>query len=282
MRRVPVVQVIRDAYAFAFGHLGGIIGLIWIPMVLVTVAQFFTLWRYYNAMIDYLAGGNAAALGPAVLMLLGDAAATILLYAMMFTAVVQLVLGSRGPGTIAHFAFGHQEWRMARALLACAGLLLLFLLGFALLLNVILAMGKLSQNAAGLLMLLGLGTVGLVLAPRLLLLPAVAVSETVPVLRRVLTLAEGNYLRLLAVLLALVVPLSALVWAANMSVAGGMVLTGNDQVQMMQTLLAGRQSLPLACGVGFFVSPVLVGLLASGSVSVWRALTGERALDVTV
>jgi len=282
MGKVPVVATIRDAYAFAFSHLGGIIGLIWIPMVLLTVAQFFTLLRYYNAMIDFVAGGSAAALGPACLMLLGDVAAALLLYSMMFVAVVQLALGNRPAGAIAHFAFGPPEWRMARALLAVAGAAMLLLLGLALLLNLVMTAGKLPQESASVLLVFVLLGVGLVLAPRaLLLLPAVSVNETVPVLRRAWALTEGNFLRLLAILLALVVPVTALMWAANAAIAGGVTLSGDDQTKLLQTLMRGRQILPLACGVGFFVSPVLVGLVASASVSCWRTLTGERALDVT-
>ena len=37
MTRVPAVATIRDAYVFTATHLGGIIGLIWVPMVLVTI-----------------------------------------------------------------------------------------------------------------------------------------------------------------------------------------------------------------------------------------------------
>ena len=37
MRRIPVAQTIRDAYIFAGTNLGGIIGLIWVSMVMITV-----------------------------------------------------------------------------------------------------------------------------------------------------------------------------------------------------------------------------------------------------
>lgn len=281
MRRLPVVATIRDAYAFAFGQLGGIIGLIWIPMVLLTVAQFFTLLRYYNAMIDFLATHNVTTLGPACLMLLAAMAAALLLYAIMFVSVSQLALGNRQPGVIAHFAFGPMEWRLARPLLGLVALAMLGLLIFMLLLSQVIASGKLSQQgASGVLMLLLCGAT-LAVAPRLLLLPTVTVNETAPALRRVWTLSHGNYLRLLAVLLALIVPVLAVVWVVNVALGGGLVMTGDDQAQMLQTLLQGRTSLPMTCGVSFFVSPVLVGLLAGGGVSAWRSLTGEHVLDVT-
>ena len=66
MRRIEVVATIRDAYVFAVTHLGGVIGLIWVPMVLATIMGFFSLQRYYNDFIDAMAGGNVAALGPSM------------------------------------------------------------------------------------------------------------------------------------------------------------------------------------------------------------------------
>ena len=59
MRRISVVATMRDAYVFTFTHLGGIIGLIWVPMVLITVAQFFTFPRYYNGFIDAAGRGQS-------------------------------------------------------------------------------------------------------------------------------------------------------------------------------------------------------------------------------
>ena len=106
MRRIPVVQTIRDAYSFAGAHLGGIIGLIWISMVMLTTARFFTFLRFYNDFIDFMASGNAAHMGSSMLMMIGYVVALLLLYAVMFTAVVQLALGSRPAPEFIHFAFG--------------------------------------------------------------------------------------------------------------------------------------------------------------------------------
>ena len=128
MRRSPVVATIRDAYAFATSHLGGVIGLIWVPMVLATVMGFFSFQRYYNDFIDAMAGGNVAALGPSLLMMLGYLVAALLLYAVMFVAVIQLALGARAAPAVAHFAFGHLEWRMFRAFMAFIGVILVLVL----------------------------------------------------------------------------------------------------------------------------------------------------------
>ena len=95
MRRIPVGQTIRDAYSFAGTHLGGIIGLIWVSMVMLTIARFFTFLRFYNDFIDFMASGNAAHMGSPMLMMIGYMVALLLLYAVMFTAVIQLALGDQ-------------------------------------------------------------------------------------------------------------------------------------------------------------------------------------------
>src|ERR1700761_6772892 len=116
MKKIPVTQTIKAAYAFVFAHLGAIIGLIWIPMVLVTVLGFFVEQRYYAAAADALASDNYARLGPSAISLFCYFVAAILLYAVMLVPVTQLALGQRKDGAIAHFALGTPERRMFRAL----------------------------------------------------------------------------------------------------------------------------------------------------------------------
>jgi hypothetical protein len=285
MRLVPVVATIRDAYAFTATHLGGIIGLIWVPMVIATIAQFFTFHRYYNDFIDFMASGNAAQMGPSVLLMLGYIVAALLLYAVMFVAVTQLALGTRSNGAIVHFAFGPPEWRMFRAFFAFTGLMVLAAVIIMMAANAVLMLGgsKLSQAAAGGVMGLGLLGLALVLTPRfLLLLPAVSVSEAAPVLRRAWFLSAGNFLRLMAIFLALFAPLFVMLVVVDFALADKVqsVAAAGEQVQLIATVMHARQTLPLACGLSFLFSPLIVGLFAGASVSAWRALKDEPSVEI--
>jgi hypothetical protein len=278
---LPVVATIRDAYAFTFAHLGGIIGLIWVPTLLLTVMGFFSFQRYYNDLVDALAGGNNAALGASVLMMLGYLVALLLLEAVILVSVVQLALGMRDKKpALAHFAFGPLEWRTFRALIGLVGLAALILFPAYMLIG-------LAGRGAGLnlaiLVLYGLMALG---APRFLaLLPAVCVAETAPVLPRAWMLSAGNFWRLLAVLAATVLPpvLTVAIVAAALSGPAAPQAAGlGDQAKMLAAVLQARQVLPLVSGLNFLISPLLVGLVSGASVSAWRVLAGERALDVTV
>jgi hypothetical protein len=259
-RRIPVVATIRDAYTFAATHLGGIIGLIWVSMVMITVARFFTFYRFYNDFVDFMASGNAAPMGPTLLMLLGYLVAALLLYAVMFVGVVQLALGARAAPAFVHFAFGPLEWRMFRAFFAFAGLMLLISMAVLTALNaaVVLLPGlKMNQAALSGVMLLAMLGIGAVLTSRmLLLLPAIAVNETAPALRRAWALSAGNVLPLLGVLVGLFAPLALLF------------------------VMQARQTLPLTCGLGFFFSPLVIGLFAGASVSAWRTLKDEPSVEI--
>ncbi|OAI45238.1 hypothetical protein AYO42_03295 [Rhizomicrobium sp. SCGC AG-212-E05] len=282
MARVPVVATIRDAYVFTAANLGGIIGLIWIPMVLVTVMGFFTFQRYYNAVIEAMASGATATLGPTMLMMLGYIVAALLLHAVMYVAVVQLALGTRSAPPWAHFAFGAEEWRMFRAFLAFLGLLLAFVIPILVIGTAATGGGGTPGPAMAGLVLLIYGVLILAVPRFLALLPALAVAENVPVLRRSWQLSAGNFWRLLGILAGIFVP-ALFVMGLLQVVLGGRLpaaTSGTDQMQMMAGLLRARDTLPIVSGLGFFISPVLIGLFSHASVSAWRALKTEPTVDI--
>jgi len=288
MRRIEVVATIRDAYVFAVTHLGGVIGLIWVPMVLATIMGFFSLQRYYNDFIDAMSSGNVAALGPSMLMMLGYLVAALLLYAVMFVAVVQLALGARSAPQVAHFAFGNLEWRMFRAFIAFIGVVLVLVIPAFVVAQAVFAVAsaRLPQAAGPALMLLIFYGIILLAMPRFfVLLPTVAVAESAPVLRRAWMLSAGNFWRLLAVLLAVFGPILLLFTGLELVLAGrapAQAAGGTEQMQMLAAIMRARDVLPMISGLGFLISPLVVGLLAGASVSVWRALKDEPALDIAV
>ncbi|MBA2587890.1 MAG: hypothetical protein H0U98_04610 [Alphaproteobacteria bacterium] len=285
MRRISVAQTIRDAYSFAATHLGGIIGLIWVSMVMITIARYFTFYRFYNDFIDFMASGNGAQMGPSLLMMIGYLVAMLLLYAVMFTAVVQLALGARSAPAVIHFAFGPLEWRMFRAFLALASLMLLMALTVLIAANALLLVpggGKAQGAVGGLAILAVMGISVAVLARFLVLLPAIAVSETAPALRRAWALSAGNFLPMVGVLLGLFVPLLVLLVLIDFGMGEkAEALPGAaTQVQMVAAVMHARQTLPLTCGLGFLFSPLVIGLLAGASVSAWRTLKDEPSVEI--
>lgn len=288
MRRISVVATIRDAYIFTLTQLGSVIGLIWVSMVMITVARFFTFYRFYNEFGDFMASGNAARMGPILLMMVAYLVAALLLYAVMLVGVVQLASGTRAAPSFVHFAFGALEWRLFRAFFAFFGLMMLAGMSVLLAVDAILALvpgAKSNMGTLGNVMALAMICASFVLSARfLLLLPAIAVHETGPALRRAWALSAGNFWPLVGVLLGLFLPLLAVFVLIDVGMGErGMASVGaTAELQAIAAVKHMRETLPLTCGLSFFFSPLVVGLFAGASISVWRALRDEPVLDIAV
>jgi hypothetical protein len=287
--RIPVLATIRDAYAFAFSHLGGVIGLIWVPMVVMTVSGFFAFQRYYTDLIDALASGNAANLGPSMLLMLGYFILALLLQAMMVVTVLQLAQGTRKPAILPHFAFGAPERRMFAAFLAFAGTVLVLILPALVAEKMLLTLAgpRVPDMVGNVLLVLSVYGIVLLAIPRFLaLLPAIAAFEETPALRRAWSLSTGNFWRLLAILLAIFVP----IFAVFLGIEALLLGQGADlshlapQQQVIASLMRARDVLPMVSGFGFMVAPLLIALFSGASLSAWRVVQAKpaRALDLEV
>jgi hypothetical protein len=278
MTKIPVLDTIRAAYRFTFTHLGAIIGLIWLPMILATVIGFFVLQRFFSALADALASNNFALAGPAILGLISFLLVGLLLFAMMAVPVVQLALGSRKSGALAHFAFGMAEWRLFRASLGVMGFLFALLLIVSTILGA--ALGPRSNYA-------NLGALFIFYAAAIFfglrfgfLLPCVAVEETGPVLPRSWILSNGNFWRILAVFLAVAVPVRLLMVAVEVAVEGPGILVPqfmSSAAMLAVQLHAETQSMPVTAGILFLIAPLAFGLTMGASAHAFRALKNPSA-----
>jgi hypothetical protein len=278
VKKLPVIAIIREAYDFTFANLGAIIGLIWLPMVLVTVGEFFVSQNYGSQVQAALEAGDANAVGPAALVMFLFALAALALYAMIFTAVTQLAMGQRAPGAMLHFTFGALEWRVFRTLF---GIVLFLLPGYLLLL---LSSGRLDaasigtpQGAASLLTTAVLVCAMIYFAVRLtgVLLPVV-ITDGKAIIVRAWTLGAGNFWRLLGVMAGVILPLYIVMIFVMAGIVGsGLTPGAMPTPEEVRAISAANR--PLIAGLGFLVAPLLIGLTVSASVFCWRALNQNGA-----
>jgi hypothetical protein len=276
MTHIPVLDTIRAAYRFTFTHLGAIIGLIWLPMILATVMGFFVMQRFFTALADAFASNNFALMGPALLGLISFVLIGLLLSAMMSVPVMQLALGSRKQGALAHFAFGPQEWRLFRASLGVAGFLFALLVIVSMGTTALLGMGTLNANLAS----LGLFYICLIFFSLRFgfFLPAVAVVESGPVLPRSWLMSAGNFWRIFAIFLAVVVPARLVMLIVELALLGPRILKPdllNSTAMMAAQIHGASQNMPVTAGILFLMAPVLLGLILGASAHAYRALGGE-------
>jgi len=174
-----------------------------------------------------------------------------------------------------------------RHLLWMAGVIaLLIAMAIMIAVNTVFALvpaAKANQAAVSSILILAMLGIGLVLTARfLLLLPAIAVNETTPALRRAWALSAGNALPLLGVLLGIFLPVALVFVLIDLGLGEkGAVSTGaTQQLQMVAAVMQARQTLPLTCGLSFFFSPLVIALFAGASVSAWRTLKDEPVTEI--
>ena len=284
MNKIPVGPTIRAAYRFVFTHLGAIIGLIWLPMIVVTVAGFFVEQRYYQDAADAFASGSYGAMGPSMLGLVCYFIVALLLYAAMYVPVTQLALGLRKGHVLAYLAFGATEWRLFRAFAGVALFLLLPIILLVLLGGTVLDLAG-DRLPAGMTALLpaALFVAGwfvlLYLGLRFaFLLPAVAVAESTPPLPRSWILSAGNFWRILLVAIATLGPVAVIADLAEALLQGPQAvmpgLSLSPAIAAAQ-LHAMAGNMPVSAGISFLIAPLVLGLSAGASAAALTALTGR-------
>ena len=204
MNKLPVGKTIQFAYAFTFGQIGTVIGLIWIPTLINAVASFFVLGGYYQALAGSFDSGVPPA-GAQVLYPLLLAVLTMMLLSMIGVAITQQALGLRQGPAFAHVSLGTFELRVFGGFFGLYMLLVLFVFVFAL---VVAGAGMAAASAGSApTMALGVGFVALAgvcaivyLATRLsfLLVPAVLDGRDFG-LSRSWELTRGNFWRIFAI-----------------------------------------------------------------------------------
>jgi len=277
MNKIDVAQTIRAAYGFTFHHLGSVIGLIWLPNVVLTVLTFFVQEHYYPLLTDAMAAQDPASAGPAMLAVMFSALASLLLYAMMVVPVTQLALGTRQGGALVHIAFGAAEWRLFLSILALGLMLVIFLF-----LDLILAAFVLQMPAPQPVALAAwAGLIAAIVFCLLrfgFLLPSAAVTAQSNVLARSWAASAGNFWRILVVALAVLGPLTLLSLAAEIALLGPAAMMPQATASAAAAQMAAvRAKTPLLMGLGFLVSPFLLGLWLGAGAAAWKSLKGEAA-----
>ena len=287
MNRIPVWKTIRYAYTFAFGEIGTIIGLIWIPMVAIGILQFLP---FVLGIEQPAAGENPATAGMAALLSLIFLFVTLGLNAMIYVVVTRQALGLRQGAATFHFAFGRPEWQMVSAMLLCAVLLGAMAVAFSATVALFALFLRPEANAliatfVALYVLAGIG--GLIYAAvRLgfLLWPVVVAEEKVD-LGRGWALTAGNFWRAFAVILAVTAPV-LVVNAISILMIGGPGLfasppAGADFSAAMTERIAMLDShMPALIGLGLILAPFSCGLMFGAAAGAYRALVPARGQQI--
>lgn len=285
MNKLVAGPTIRAAYAFAFGQIGTIIGLTWLPMVLMAVLRFLP---YGLGDVDLSPERNPAAAGAAGLRGLLFALAGVLLYAMANVAVTRQALGLRKGPAVVHFALGVAELRVWAATLLLWAILGVLATGCALAMVIAAgaaaaAGGQGAGAAVGAIVLLAGAALLLVALIRLsFLYVPVAVAENRVSFERAWTLTAGNFWRIAAVVFAVTLPVFVVVLAAVAVLMGPELvalasvadkLTPEILSERMQEIVTRHVSTMI--GINLIAAPFSQGLTLGAAAEGYRVLKGE-------
>jgi hypothetical protein len=231
MQKIPVGPTIAFAYRFLVREIGIILGICWLPAVLFAGANYFTgLYAIQNrALLD---AHDPRAAGAYTVLWIFSLIVSLYASSIAAVAITRQVMGhERPPGVLLlYFAAGRSEWRMLGAnirLLAVAGVLVfmaLFVAGLAFVIAGVPvdAPEKMTLTAATI--TAALIAVALVLYASVsivqigFLLPSTVTMEEKGGLRRAYELSKGNTLRVLAIALALGLPIFLLLFGADAAI----------------------------------------------------------------
>ncbi|MBV8799420.1 MAG: hypothetical protein JO208_06400 [Alphaproteobacteria bacterium] len=286
MNKIDVGKTIADSYRFTLGQLGTIIGLCWLPLVLMAVLQFLPYAFGGNPMA---APENAAAQGRHALGGLASSLVMLLLYAIMYVPVMRQALGLRKGTAMVHFALGPAEFRVFGALLLFFVVMLVMAVGVGVLGLVLgglsLALGKAAfvRLIFALLILAAvLGFIYAIVRLGFLVVPVTVAEEQVS-LTRGWVLTQHNFWRIFGVVLGVLLPVYLVHLIGLIAIVGPQLfapLPANtnlaEQVLASRFALVG-QHMPEYLGLTLILAPFSIGLITGATAFGYRALAAPAA-----
>lgn len=284
MRKIPVWKTIAGGYSFAFGQLGTVIGLIWLPMVIVAVAGYFVMAQYYTAIPPAIEQGDPAAAGRSALIVIVWSVISLLLWSMMYAAVTRQALGFRQGPALFNFQFGAVELRVFGAIVALVAIFAFFLLIYLIVVGALVGAARPGNPAAA----AAVGLMAVLYLPALLfvivrlsffMIPA-TIAEGGIGLARSWQLTHGNFWRIVLIGLVTLGPLLLVTVAAEIAILGPDFFLphnapGDADAQlreMVAQMRAASPHMPVLYGFSFLIAPIVAGLALAPPAIAYLAL----------
>jgi hypothetical protein len=282
MTKIPVGKTIAYAYGFTFGHFLTVLGLAWVPLALVAVGAYLTLPSYYSGMAAMATAGDVSAgasgLGLMFLFLLILFAG----FVMIYVAIARQALGLRTGPAFFYFSLDAAFWRLLLAYL----LTMLIAFGLAMVVAIVAGIAAVVFTALStlvlsvLMSLITLIGIVYVMVRLTFLQPPIAVVEEHRVIRRAWELGKGNFWRMFAVLLGIMVPLMIVQFVIQITLFSSLAITPPPEdaspaeaaafMAQMATEIVGV--LPFLVPIAIVFYAAMIAMIVSASAFAYRSL----------
>jgi hypothetical protein len=311
MSKIPVGRTIGQAYGFAFGRYLPLLGVVWLPLLVMGALTFFIMMPFYQQLPDMIetiarnphGGQPFPAEMSGILRWVGLLDIIVLLvFAMIAVGVTKEALGLRKGPRFVYLSLGADEFRVIGGYILIFALMIAAVIALEIVVVIVAIAGAavfasgtsshLDPKAAGsgvgvavLLVVLLVTLVEFAFAYVYVRLSYLIVPVTVAEHRfgvwRSWELTKGNFWRIFVISLAVMVPVLIVEFLAfglafGSSLAGilsAMQKSPADGAHQMAQLMRGFVTmLPYTWVIGFIFSPIIYGLWMSPSAFAYRAL----------
>lgn len=296
MNKIPVGKTIAEAYRFTFAQVERVIGVIWLPILILTVGGYFIMGPYLSAESAAL-NGDLSQLGPAMASLFAFEIVSLVLTAVAGVAVTREILSPLQRPLFLRFSLGATEMRLAGAYVGLIVLTILFVIAVILIAAVAgAALGALLPATPGLKgaeRAIGAGAlIGVCFAPVLiyflvrlgfLVAPSVVIEGRFGI-ERSWQLTKGNFWRIVGISLAAALPILIVTGVVEFIILGpdyfqhSMAVFGDRAQQASHSAAQIRivaAKLPFLMGLSFVLAPFTYGLTFAAPAFAYRALIGQ-------
>lgn len=277
MAKIPVGKTIAYAYGFTFGNFLTVLGLSWAPLALMAVAAYFTLPAYFSGMQAMLTTGDPSGLvtSSGLMVLFGIVAFAG--FIMIYVGIARQALGLRNGPAFYYFSLDAAFWRLLLAYLltiviAMAGGILIAILAAIL--------GIIFAPLAAIVVIVSLFGLVYVMLRLTFLQAPLAVAEERGVVGRSWALGKGNFWRIFAILLGIMIPMAIVQVVIQMSVFSSLSLVPPPEgaspaeaaafMVQMGTQIAAL--LPILVPIAIIFYAAMIALVVSASAFAYRAL----------
>ena len=278
MRKLPGIEVVKRAYGFLASDFGTIVRIAWLPLLIVSIVQFFVNRAALEALTEAVSAGDLTLSGgdqsewpsliSTLLAIVGGAIVTVALHRVV-------LFGDRKPGTYVYFNFGKVEGLFVILPLVVG---MVIMLAFSAIFASTFNPGE-APNLALIFLFLLAAAVLFFLSVRLALLWPIIVVEERFDFQQAWNLSRGNFWRLFGTFILALLPFVVVMLIAGF-IEQGAFFTVRTVEDFLAALRRTEDLLPYSTAVNYVITVLLSAVSVAVLGYAYKALKGYGPDDI--